>query len=41
VGWIEDEPVEFDCTAGCELNAADYRRLAQRRSPALNWLTRR
>jgi hypothetical protein len=41
VGWIEDEPVEFDCTAGCELNAADYGRLAQRRSPALNWLTRR
>jgi hypothetical protein len=41
VGWIDDEPVEFDCTAGCELTAAEYRRLAARRSPAVNWLTRR
>jgi hypothetical protein len=40
VGWLDDQPVEFDCTAGCRLTAAQFRDLAHRRSPALNWLTR-
>jgi hypothetical protein len=40
VGWLDDQPVEFDCTAGCRPTAAQFRDLAHRRGPALNWLTR-
>ena len=40
VGWLNDQPLEFDCTAGCQLTAAQFRDLARRRSPAFDWLTR-
>jgi hypothetical protein len=40
VGWIDDRPVEFDCTAGCQLTAAQIRAFTHRRRPTSNWLTR-
>ena len=30
VGWIEERPVEFDCTAGCHVTAGQLRDLARR-----------
>lgn len=40
VGWIDGGPVEFDCPAGCRLNAEQVRAFADRRRPVMEWLTR-
>ena len=39
VGWIDEQPVEFDCTAGCHVSADQLRDVA-RRSRVRNWLAR-
>jgi hypothetical protein len=33
VGWIDDVPVEFDCTAGCRLPTAELPDFADPRMP--------
>jgi hypothetical protein len=40
VGWLDGQPVEFDCTAGCRLTEAQFLDFARRRSRALDWLIR-
>ena len=37
---IDEQPIEFDCTTGCQLNAGQLRDFANRRSPVQNWLAR-
>jgi len=39
VGWLDGSPVEFDCTAGCDLDPKQLTALADRRRPAKEWLT--
>jgi hypothetical protein len=40
VGWIDDQPVEFDCTSGCRPTAVQLSEFARRPSPALGGLPR-
>ena len=39
VGWLHGRMVEFDCTAGCRLTAAQADLFADRRHPVAGWLT--
>jgi hypothetical protein len=41
VGWLDVQAAEFDCTAGCLPSIAQVRELCERRSHALDWITRR
>ncbi len=33
VGWIRDEPVEFDCVRNCELSPEQHERLRRGEEP--------
>jgi hypothetical protein len=41
VGWLNAQPVEFDCAAGCCLSVEQVQVFAARRGrPPVDWLTR-
>jgi hypothetical protein len=40
VGWLQGKPVEFDCPAECRLEPEQLNAFADRRRPAMEWLTR-
>jgi hypothetical protein len=40
VGWLDGNLVEFDCTGGCRLSAAQVGAFMARRRPPVKWLTR-
>ena len=40
VGWLDGNPVEFDCPAGCHLDRKQLSAFADRRRPAMEWFTR-
>jgi NTE family protein len=39
VGWLDGSPVEFDCPSGCDVDAKQLSAFADRRRPAMEWLT--
>jgi hypothetical protein len=39
-GWRNGIPVEFDCPAGCRISETQLRAFADRRRPAIDWLSR-
>jgi hypothetical protein len=41
VGWLNGQPIEFDCPAGCGLSEAQVQTFAGRRGRRpVDWLTR-